>query len=102
VALPLEKLGSTYPPRTALIDPDRARQYAAATNDHNPAYEAGKVAPPVFGVVPTWDCLGQAIELVPPEATAPVTPTAEGAAAYVFEASSQGAVVVKNGLAEVV
>jgi acyl dehydratase len=51
VALPLEKLGSTYPPRTALIDPDRARQYAAATNDHNPAYEAGKVAPPVFGII---------------------------------------------------
>jgi hypothetical protein len=145
VALPLEKLGTTYPPRTALIDPDRARQYAAATNDHNPAYEAGKpesepagedgaraarsaapragstalVAPPVFGVVPTWDCLGQAIELVPPEvaanvfpgndvvtevyeATALVTPTVEGASAYVFEASSQGAVVVKNGLAEVV
>jgi acyl dehydratase len=67
VALPLEMLGTTYPPRTTPIDADRARQYAAATNDPNPAYEAGKVAPPVFGVVPTWECLGQAIELVPPE-----------------------------------
>lgn len=67
VALPLEMLGTTYPPRTTQIDADRARQYAAATNDPNPAYEAGKVAPPVFGVVPTWECLGQAIELVPPE-----------------------------------
>jgi N-terminal half of MaoC dehydratase len=129
VALPLEKLGTTYPPRTTPIDADRARSYAAATNDPNPAYEAGKGAPPVFGVVPTWECLGQAVELVPPEVamfdvhgeqdmhfhqllvrgrsitsrclerrwrrTAPP-------AAYVFEATSQGAVVVKNGLAEVV
>jgi acyl dehydratase len=68
MALPLEKLGTTYPPRTALIDPDRARRYAAASNDPNPAYESGKVAPPVFGVVPTWECLTQAVELVPPEA----------------------------------
>jgi len=33
VALPLQKLGTTYPPRTTLIDPDRAGQHAAATND---------------------------------------------------------------------
>jgi hypothetical protein len=32
MALPLEKLGSTHPPRTALIDPERAKQYATATN----------------------------------------------------------------------
>jgi acyl dehydratase len=68
MALPLEKLGTTYPPRTALIDPDRAKEYAAATNDPNPAYDAGKVAPPVFGVVPTWGSLTQAVELLPPEA----------------------------------
>ena len=67
MALPLEKLGTTYPARTTPIDADRARSYAAATNDPNPAYEAGKVAPPVFGVVPTWECLGQAVELVPPD-----------------------------------
>ena len=144
MALPLEKLGTTYPPRTALIDPDRARQYAAATNDHNPAYEAGKraepagrtgpsgrsaapragstalVAPPCSASCPrgtAWDrrsswCrpgrhvrrarrAGHVVTEVY-EATALVTPTVEGAAAYVFEASSQGAVVVKNGLAEVV
>src|SRR5688572_15785681 len=53
----LEKLGTRYESRSAVIDPERAKQYAAATNDDNPAYESGKFAPPVFGVVPTWDAL---------------------------------------------
>jgi acyl dehydratase len=69
VALPIEKLGTTYEARTATIDAERARQYAAATNDDNPAYTSGKVAPPVFGVVPTWECLGlAAADVVPSEA----------------------------------
>jgi acyl dehydratase len=68
VALPVEKLGTTYEPRTAVIDGERAQQYAAATNDDNPAYSSGKVAPPVFGVVPTWDAMGSAAaDFVPPE-----------------------------------
>jgi acyl dehydratase len=67
--LPIEKLGTTYEPRTTVIDGARAQQYAAATNDDNPAYTAGKVAPPVFGVVPTWDAIGAAAaEIVPAEA----------------------------------
>ena len=69
MALPLDKLGTTYEPLTSVIDGDRARAYAAATNDDNPAYTAGKVAPPVFGVVPTWGAFGQAVgDVVPPEA----------------------------------
>ena len=32
MALPLEKLGMTYPPRTIAIDADRSRRYAAATH----------------------------------------------------------------------
>ena len=69
MALPLDKLGSTYGPRTATIDAERAQQYAAATNDDNPAYSSGKVAPPVFGVVPTWEAMGMAAaDVVPPEA----------------------------------
>jgi acyl dehydratase len=69
VALPLDKLGTSYEPRTAVIDPTRAQQYAAATNDDNPAYSSGKVAPPVFGVVPTWEALGlAAADVIPPEA----------------------------------
>ena len=69
MALPLDKLGATYGPTTAEIDADRARAYAAATNDPNPAYESGKVAPPVFGVVPVWTTLFEAVgDVVPPEA----------------------------------
>ena len=69
MALPLEKLGTVYEERTATIDADRARAYAAATNDDNPAYESGKYAPPVFGVVPGWEALGLAVaDIIPPEA----------------------------------
>jgi acyl dehydratase len=69
MALPIEKLGTTYDPRTETIDADRSKAYAAATNDDNPAYESGKYAPPVFGVVPTWEAMGLAVgEIVPSEA----------------------------------
>ena len=69
MALPLDKLGTTYGPATTVIDADRARAYAAATNDPNPAYESGKVAPPVFGVVPVWPTMFEAVgDIVPPEA----------------------------------
>jgi acyl dehydratase len=66
VALPLEKLGTRYDARTATIDPDRARAYAAATNDANPAYASGAYAPPVFAVVPTWDAMMVALhDMIP-------------------------------------
>jgi acyl dehydratase len=69
MALPVEKLGTTFDAVTESIDADRAKAYAAATNDDNPAYEAGKYAPPVFGVVPTWAAMGNAIpDIVPTEA----------------------------------
>src|SRR3954451_16678143 len=68
MALPVEKLGTTYAETTETIDPDRAKAYAAATNDDNPAYESGKYAPPVFGVVPTWSqMLVASADLIPPE-----------------------------------
>ena len=68
MALPVDKLGTRYEERTATIDPDRAKQYAAATNDDNPAYDSGKFAPPVFGVVPTWEAMGLAVaDVVPSE-----------------------------------
>jgi acyl dehydratase len=69
MALPIEKLGTRYDPITAQIDPARAKQYAAATNDDNPAYESGKYAPLVFGVVPVWGQLMVAsADVIPPEA----------------------------------
>jgi acyl dehydratase len=68
MALPIDKLGTRYEERTDTIDPERAKQYAAATNDDNPAYESGKFVPPVFGVVPAWDALGLAVgDIIPPE-----------------------------------
>lgn len=68
MALPLEKLGTRYEPRTATIDADQARAYAAATNDPNPAYLSGTLAPPVFAVVPTWDAMMVALhDVVPAE-----------------------------------
>jgi acyl dehydratase len=68
MALPVEKLGTRYEERTSTIDADRAKQYAAATNDENPAYETGKFAPPVFGVLPTWEAMGLAVaDVVPSE-----------------------------------
>lgn len=69
MALPLDKLGTTYDEITEVIDPDRAKAYAAATNDPNPAYAEGRYAPPVFGVVPTWGAMGLAVvDVVPAEA----------------------------------
>src|SRR5436305_15077635 len=69
MALPVDKLGKSYDEKTATLDPDRVKAHAAATNDDNPAYESGKYAPPVFGVVPTWGAMGLAVaDVVPPEA----------------------------------
>lgn len=69
MALPTDKLGTTHGPETAVVDPERAKAYAAATNDDNPAYQSGKYAPPVFGVVPAWPVLAAVTgELIPPEA----------------------------------
>ena len=69
MALPLEKLGTTYDATTEVIDPERAKAYAAATNDPNPKYADGTYAPPVFGVVPTWGAMGLAVaDVVPGDA----------------------------------
>ncbi len=69
MALPIEKLGTVYDELTEIIDGDRAKAYAAATNDDNPAYTSGKYAPPVFAVVPAWAAMFVAVtDVVPPEA----------------------------------
>ena len=69
MALPVDKLGKKYEERSATLDPDRVKAYAAATNDDNEAYTSGKYAPPVFGVVPTWEAVMMAAaDAIPPEA----------------------------------
>jgi acyl dehydratase len=68
MAVDLDQLGKTSDPTTAVIDAERAKAYAAATNDDNPAYESGKYAPPVFAVVPVFDALGAtSVGLIPSE-----------------------------------
>lgn len=66
MALATAKLGTTWTGPVQPVDPDRARAYAAATNDDNPAYAAGAVAPPVFGVVPSWSAMSDALTGVVP------------------------------------
>lgn len=54
--------------RVGTVDGERARAYAAATNDTNPVYAEGLFAPPVFAVVPTWEAMiGVVREEVPAE-----------------------------------
>lgn len=67
--LAADLLGTPLDEVTSTIDPDRAKAYAAATVDDNDAYTSGKYAPPIFGVVPTWDALLAAnAAVVPPDA----------------------------------
>lgn len=68
MTLALGKLGTRYESRTATIDVERSRAYAAATNDANPAYASGLYVPPVFAVVPTWDAMMVALHDVVPAA----------------------------------
>lgn len=69
MALATEKLGTVYGEWVEAVDPARALAYAAATNDENPAYLSGALAPPVFVVVPTWSAMSDALTaMVPPEA----------------------------------
>ena len=68
MGLPLDQLGKKGDERIEVVDPDRAKAYAAATNDDNPAYTSGKYAPPVFAVVPTWEAMSlAAADVVPAE-----------------------------------
>lgn len=56
-------------PFLASIDADQVVAYANATNDPNDSYLTATMAPPVFGVVPTWDATISALdEVVPPDA----------------------------------
>lgn len=79
MAYPLDQLegaaeGAPAPSATAVatIDNDQVQAYAAATNDPNPAYREGLLAPPVFGVVPTWDATIEALDRVVPATVMPM------------------------------
>ena len=56
---------SPSPPPSRPIAPS---PYAAATNDPNPRYTSGELAPPVFGVVPVFEAMGAgSASLIPSE-----------------------------------
>lgn len=57
----LAKLGTPSSTKEAVLDPDRAKAYAAATNDPNPAYADGSFVPPVFAVVPAFEAVGEVV-----------------------------------------
>lgn len=70
MALPREQVGAATGRRVTTLDGERARAYAAATNDSNPVYARGDAVPPVFGVVPAWESLFEVVtDVVPPELT---------------------------------
>lgn len=69
VALALANLGTVHEGPRRLLEPERIRAYAAATNDDNPAYWSGNCAPPIFGVVPSWEPIRSAVaDMVPSQA----------------------------------
>jgi acyl dehydratase len=68
MAIPAEKLGAKFEVKDETIDGAKAKAYALATNDDNPAYASGPLVPPVFGVVPTWNAMVVAMDEVIPAA----------------------------------
>jgi acyl dehydratase len=62
-------LGRSTEEREFKVEAPRTIAYAAATNDPNERYTGGVLAPPVFAIVPVWDVMTAAANLVtPPEA----------------------------------
>jgi acyl dehydratase len=65
----IEKVGQWSDETEFKVEADRAKAYAAATNDPIQQHTSGELAPPVFAVVPIWDAMGGAVATVtPPEA----------------------------------
>ncbi len=64
----IEKLGQWTEGPEFKVEAERAKAYAAATNDTSPAHTSGQVAPPIFAVVPIWDTMAGAMAgVTPPE-----------------------------------
>jgi acyl dehydratase len=67
MALPFDAIGTEVPEIVTTVDPERALAYAAATNDENPVYREGRLAPPLFAVVPTVDLMAHMLLTFVPE-----------------------------------
>jgi acyl dehydratase len=66
VPLPADAVGRTAGPITSVVERDRVKAYAAATNDDHPECQAGEAVPPVFGVTPSWDLVMDLVQGVVP------------------------------------
>lgn len=56
----LDNLGQWSDEKEFKVEGDRAKAYAAATNDPVPTHAQGEIAPPIFAVVPVWEAMGAA------------------------------------------
>lgn len=62
MSLNRDRLGAGYGPVRFSVDPEQISAYADATADPLPLYRGpDAVAPPVFGIVPVWPAIQQAI-----------------------------------------
>lgn len=62
----LEALGEWTSAKRFAVDRDRVAAYAAATNDPFEEHRSGKLAPPVFAVVPAFESSAEAVLAVAP------------------------------------
>lgn len=62
----LASLGRWSPPRAVTVERERAVAFARATNDPIAGHREGRIAAPVFAVVPVFSGLVEAIEAVVP------------------------------------
>ncbi len=68
MAFAVDKVGQWSDGPEFKVEAERARAYAAATNDPIAAHRDGAVAPPVFAIVPIWDTMAGAMAgVTPPE-----------------------------------
>jgi len=68
MAFMIQRVGEWTDEREFTVEAARAEAYAAATNDPIEEHRLGKIAPPVFAVVPVWDVIATAVAMVtPPE-----------------------------------
>jgi acyl dehydratase len=67
----LEELGHWTPERTMSVDEEAIGAYARATDEEAPDVFAGRIAPPVFAIVPVWEVLQEAARSVAPEEARP-------------------------------
>jgi hypothetical protein len=67
----LEELGRWTPEREMSVGTEAIGAYARATDEVAEEVLAGRIAPPVFAIVPVWDVLQEAARSVAPEEARP-------------------------------